>query len=114
MRSDAALRLYEEQLYGQHDVKPGEVRRRFWPRQCCDVHRKEDAATPLLFKEEFSGISWLGLGSKMVHARGEEDGGQDKLACKGLQRSRLSNAYDTFRDVLRGEGCVGGGENISF
>ena len=85
----------------------------FFPRECCDNHNKIDLNSPLYFKLEFEGVSCLSLASKTYAVRSVYPEVADKISCKGLQKNRLCNAWNRFRDVLISK-QRDGVENIGF
>lgn len=54
---------------------------RWFPRECCEDHKKFDKRTPGLFKEEWCGDAIIALCSKIYYCKGS---GGDKLSCKAV------------------------------
>jgi len=107
--------LFHQQLYGHHDTPQDEIRPLtnvgFFPRQCCQKHRDLDMLTPGLFKSEVeNATSICALSSKTYVVKGPN---LIKVTSKGLQKSRLHNAWERYLAVLTGR-RVDGVENMSF
>ena len=83
----------------------------FWfPRICCEKHRKYDRRTPGLFKIEHVCSEMILLCSKSYVCK--EDN-QVKFSSKGLQKDKLSNVFDKFQSVLTSH-VSEGATNIGF
>ena len=66
----------------------------FFPRVCCDKHKKFDKRTPGLFKEEFRGDQMIALCSKtycIKNFKTESSGEVVKFSSKGLNKRQLLN-----------------------
>jgi G:T-mismatch repair DNA endonuclease (very short patch repair protein) len=79
---------------------------------CCVARNKFDLRTPGLFKEEWRGSGMVALCAKTYFCKGDEDS-DDKLSCKGLQRTRNAVTYEQYKRVLR-TGNKEGGTNKGF
>ena len=58
---------------------------KWFPRECCDKHKKYDRRTSGLFKLEASGTEMIALCSKTYLLK--EGEGQFKMSCKGMQKN---------------------------
>ena len=76
---------------------------------CCENRLLEDNRTPGLFKTEWQGSGLVALCSKTYFGQGDEN----KLSCKGLQKSKNDLAYATYKSVLT-TGVSAGGTNSGF
>lgn len=70
----------------------------FFPRECCDKHKAYDKRIPGLFKVEAEGNAMIALCSKTYILR--QSDGKIKHSAKGLNRSALIDAYQSFKCVL--------------
>ncbi len=108
--------LFTDQMEGHHDTPDDQLilgqNVSYLGRTCCEDHRKKDSLTPGFWKLEWSGEGLVALSSKTLCGKGAH--GQDsKVTCKGLQKRRLSNAYEKYLKVLkssRADGC----RNVGF
>ena len=69
----------------------------WYPRQCCDRHKKFDRRTPGLFKLEATGTEMISLSSKTYLL---SDGDKYKLSSKGVQKHSVKAPLESFRSVL--------------
>lgn len=91
---------YNERLMGQCNDDPFEADgvKNWFPRECCSKHKTYDKRTPGLFKKECEGDEIISLSSKSYIVRGENT--QDKVTCKGVNKNRLTDAFEKFWDTL--------------
>ncbi|KAJ8298575.1 hypothetical protein KUTeg_022635 [Tegillarca granosa] len=69
----------------------------WFPRNCCDEHKKFDKRVPGLFKMEFQGNEIIGLCSKTYIVTN----GQDcKFSSKGINKNAIENPMEKFKQVL--------------
>ncbi len=105
---------YQEALRGNCDKQ--EVIPDFdtiwYPRTCCDDHRKYDARTPGLFKREYEGNEVWALCSK-TYLVTQKDPKDFKMSCKGVQKHRVQDPVDIFKNVME-TGNAASSVNIGF
>ena len=65
----------------------------FFPRTCCNAHKKHDKREPGLFKEEFRCAEMLCLCSK-IYCRYDRKGNKYKFSSKGLNKRTLQDCGD--------------------
>ena len=71
----------------------------WFPRICCDKHKRYDTRTAGLFKLEFEGHQIIGLSSKTYATK--SNSGQIKVSSKGINKQSLDRPIETFENVLR-------------
>ena len=96
--------LFIQQMEGHHETPddqliPGQ-NVSYLGRTCCELHKRKDALTPGFWKLEWSGTGLVALSSKTLCGKGP-DGNATKVTCKGLQKKRLSDPYQTYMSVLK-------------
>jgi predicted NAD-dependent protein-ADP-ribosyltransferase YbiA (DUF1768 family) len=102
---------YESHVYKRCDDQVREVDLNYWlPRQCCEKHKHFDRRVPGLWKLEASGNSMMCLNSKTYLL---DQGTSYKMSSKGISKSRVENAKETFRSVLDTK-LTQGGTNTGF
>ncbi|RUS69038.1 hypothetical protein EGW08_023211 [Elysia chlorotica] len=79
------------------------------PLPCCKARASFDKRTPGLFKIEFVGDGMVALCSKTYYAFGE----QNKISCKGLNKTLNDLTKEKFLHVLKNRQS-GGGSNKGF
>jgi len=97
------LNRYNDAIYNQCHLNDIDVssENNWFPRECCDNHRKYDSRASGLFKLEFSGEVFYGTCSKCYTIVDEE--GRTKLSCKGVNNSAIENPLELFSSVLNHE-----------
>ncbi len=106
---------YHKQLYGCHDIATEQISHLtnvgYFGRKCCVAHERADSKFPLYFKVENTAHAFCGLNAKTYCLRGEDK--KVKFSCKGLQRNKMTRAWERYTAVLK-TGIKDGVENISF
>ena len=76
----------------------------YWfPRECCDAHKKYDKRSPGLMKTEQTGDMMICLSSKTYLLTEKE---QYKLTCKGVRKDSITSPIEIFRSVLANKQAV--------
>ena len=108
---------YEDAIYNHcydHDEsgQPFRASDHHWfPRECCERHRKHDKRERGLFKLEASGIEIIALASKTYHLERVND--SNCVKAKGINKSALINPRDMYMAALK-DRKSGSAENIGF
>ena len=78
------LAEFDHELNGHCNNENYDAEEHFFPRECCQTHKKHDKRTPGLFKLEAEGDSMVALCSK-TYALQQADG-TCKISTKGINR----------------------------
>lgn len=89
-----STKTLEESIKPEMREKYEKEKNKWFPRDCCEKHRKYDERTPGLFKLEWSGKTLLNLGSKCYYGVGINEK-NDKNSMKGCNKNILE-----FKDYL--------------
>ena len=83
----------------------------WFPRECCNTHKKYDKRERGLFKLEASGNELIALASKTYHL--SRDNAPDSVKAKGINKSALVNPRDMYMAALK-DRQTGSAENVGF
>ena len=83
----------------------------WFPRQCCDSHKKYDKRERGLFKLEASGTELIALASKTYHLERSDE--PNCVKAKGINKSALVNPRDMYMAALTDK-QTGSAENVGF
>ena len=111
------LKEFKQAIYGNcYDVdsegKPFRASTVNWfPRECCEKHRKHDKRERGLFKKEASGTELIALASKTYHLSRPD--APDSVKAKGINKSALVDPYKMYINALVHR-IPGSAQNMGF